>query len=62
VELHFLWAFGPGEEVEGEIGGFGFDEELFYGAKELGGFVGEAGGEKEAEDARVWFANSLCPT
>jgi len=42
--------------VEGEIGFFGFDEELFYGAEKLGGFFGEASGEEKAEDARVVVA------
>jgi hypothetical protein len=56
VELLFLGAFGAGEEVESEIGLFGFYEELFYGAEELCGFFGEAGGEEKAEDARVVVA------
>jgi hypothetical protein len=56
VKLLFLGAFGAGEEVESESGVFGFDEELFYGAEELGGFFGEAGGEEEAENARVIVA------
>ena len=51
-----MWALGAGEEVKGEIGVFGFDQELFYGAEELGGFLGEAGGEKEAEDAGIVIA------
>jgi hypothetical protein len=42
--------------MESEIGGIGFDEELFYRAEELRGFFGEAGGEKEAEDAGVVVA------
>jgi len=56
VELLFLGAFRAGEEVESESGVVGFDEELFYGAEKLSGFFGEAGGEKEAEDARVVVA------
>ena len=56
VELLFLGAFGAGEKVESEIGSFGFDEELFYGAEELGGFFGEAGGKEEAKDAGIVVA------
>ncbi len=56
VELLFLGAFGAGEEVESEIGVFGFDEELFYGAEELCGFLREASGEKEAEDTGIVVA------
>ncbi len=56
VELLFLGAFGAGEEVEGEIGGIGFDEELLYGAEELGGFLGEASGQEEAENAGIVVA------
>ena len=48
-----FWAAG---EVEGCCGVFGFDEELLYWAEELGGFLGEAGGQEEAQDARVVVA------
>lgn len=42
--------------MESESGVFGFDQELFYGTEELGGFFGEAGGEKKAEDAGIVVA------
>ena len=56
MELLFLGSFGAGEEMESQSGVFGFDQELFYGAEELGGFFGEAGGEKQAEDAGIVVA------
>jgi hypothetical protein len=56
VEVLLGGAFGAAGEVEREVWVFGFDEELFDGAEELGGFFGEASGEEKAEDARVVVA------
>jgi hypothetical protein len=53
VELLFVGAFGAAAEMESKLGILGFHEEMFYGAEELGGFFGEAGGQEEAEDAGV---------
>lgn len=56
VELLLGGAFGAAGEVERGGGIFGFEEELFHRAEELGGFFRKAGGQEKAEDAGVVVA------
>jgi len=56
VKLLLGGAFGAAGEVESCRGIFGFEEELFYGAEELGGFFVKARGQEKAEDPGVVVA------